>query len=309
MHTYINFSVRISVQSLWKDVDHLVEAVDGRGDEAVGKRVAVVGAENALLLSRIVAEAPEEEMMKGFELVNLLNLLALGRAHQLKWQQQVIVVTCISDNAKSTEHVTGLFINSSKSVKKTKLCSCKEARQFWSSFVIDIGPALQTNKQTNKNKVEISNLHWNPRLPVSSLHRISHSESSLLENLILTNIWFFQRRQCHCFQIKNPLTQPFPFLLAARRCPLWRTLCSHRTERGLVGGKVMNCFNCFNVLHCLSYSLTPGLDLDPEVVQCKCSSTYLSVWLKCSSLCLWCSAIASFSVVQMYYNVVQCISM
>ena len=58
--------------------------MDGGGDEAVGKRVAVVGAENAHLLSRIVAEAPEEEMMKGFELVNLLNLLALGRAHQLK---------------------------------------------------------------------------------------------------------------------------------------------------------------------------------------------------------------------------------
>ena len=72
------------MQSLRKDIDHLVEAVDGGGDEAVGKRVAVVGAENALLLSRIVAEAPEEEMMKGFELVNLLNLLALGRAHQLK---------------------------------------------------------------------------------------------------------------------------------------------------------------------------------------------------------------------------------
>ena len=55
--------------------------MDGGGDEAVGKRIAVVGAENTLLLSRIVAEAPEEEMMKGFELVNLL---ALGRAHQLK---------------------------------------------------------------------------------------------------------------------------------------------------------------------------------------------------------------------------------
>ena len=55
--------------------------------------------------------------------------------------------------------------------------------------MIDIGPALEINKQTNKNKVEISNLHWNPRLPVSSLHRISHSESSLLENLILTNIY------------------------------------------------------------------------------------------------------------------------
>ena len=143
MHTYISFSVRISVQSLWKDVDHLVEAVDGGGDEAVGKWVAVVGAENALLLSRIVAEAPEEEMMKGFELVNLLNLLALGRAHQLKWRQRVIAITCISDNAKSTEHVTGLFINSSKSVKKTKLCSCNEARQFciqdW-----NIEPALES---------------------------------------------------------------------------------------------------------------------------------------------------------------------
>ena len=81
------------------------------------------------------------------------------------------MVTCISDNAKSTEHVTGLFINSSKSVKKTKLCSCKEARQL------------------GIFKIEISNLHWNPKLPVSSLHRISHSESSLLENLILTNIY------------------------------------------------------------------------------------------------------------------------
>ena len=48
--------------------------MDGGGDEAVGKRVAVVGAENALLLSRIVAEAPEEEMMKGFELVELVGL-------------------------------------------------------------------------------------------------------------------------------------------------------------------------------------------------------------------------------------------
>ena len=67
-------------------------------------------------------------------------------------------------NEKRSGHVTGPFIFKQVSPREEEL---------W----------------TQGSKT-ISHLHWKPKLPLSSLHRVSHSDSSLFENLSLKFVRF-----------------------------------------------------------------------------------------------------------------------
>ena len=69
-------------------------------------------------------------------------------------------------NEKRSGHVTGPFIFKQVSPKE-------EETELW----------------TQRSKT-IFHLHWKPKLPLSSLHRVSHSESSLFENLSLKFVRF-----------------------------------------------------------------------------------------------------------------------
>ena len=144
----------------WEYIDHLIEAVDRGGNKAFGKGIAVIRTEDALLLPRVVTEAPV--LRSTWKVLNKLPLSG-------RW----IEVTAtrnhgylhLTDNEKSSGHVTGPFIFKQVSPKR--------------------GDRTVDAKKQEKSLSNISDLHWKPKLPVSSLHRVSHSESSLFENLNL----------------------------------------------------------------------------------------------------------------------------
>ena len=67
INTYTKTNTKTNTRQIfwWKigdyrDTHHLIEAVHWGGDQALGKRVAVIRTEDTFFLARVVAEAPEK---------------------------------------------------------------------------------------------------------------------------------------------------------------------------------------------------------------------------------------------------------